>query len=98
MTIPASRSARVRGGLAAAARLGATVVATLLGLAALTFLIGRVMPVDPVTALVGEQADQQTVEAMRERLGLDKPLYVQFGYYVRDVARGEFGTAIATGH
>jgi peptide/nickel transport system permease protein len=88
----------VRGGLAAAARLGATVVATLLGLAALTFLIGRVMPVDPVTALVGEQADQQTVEAMRERLGLDKPLYVQFGYYVRDVARGEFGTAIATGH
>jgi peptide/nickel transport system permease protein len=98
MTTPASRSARLRGRLAAAGRLAATALATLLGLAALTFVIGRVMPVDPVTALVGEQADQQTVEAMRERLGLDRPLYVQFGYYVRDVARGEFGTAIATGH
>jgi peptide/nickel transport system permease protein len=88
----------VRSGLAVAGRLAATVVATLLGLAALTFAIGRVMPVDPVTALVGEQADEQTVAAMREHLGLDKPLYVQFGYYLRDVARGEFGTAIATGH
>lgn len=88
----------MRGGLAATGRLAATVLATLLGLAALTFVIGRVMPVDPVTALVGEQADQQTIDAMRERLGLDKPLYVQFGYYVRDVSRGEFGTAITTGH
>ena len=88
----------MRGGLAATGRLAATVLATLLGLAALTFVIGRVMPVDPVMALVGEQADQQTIDAMRERLGLDKPLYVQFGYYVRDVSRGEFGTAITTGH
>lgn len=56
------------------------------------------MPVDPVTALVGDQADQQTYRAMRERLGLDQPLAVQFGYYVRDIATGNFGTAIATGH
>lgn len=56
------------------------------------------MPVDPVTALVGDQADQQTYRAAQERLGLDKPLVVQFGYYLRDIATGNFGTAIATGH
>jgi peptide/nickel transport system permease protein len=68
------------------------------GLAALTFFIGRVMPVDPVVAIVGDQADQQTYRAMYERLGLDKPLPVQFAYYLRDIATGNFGTAIATGH
>lgn len=80
------------------ARLFATAAFTLLGLAALTFFIGRVMPVDPVVALVGDQADKQTYLAVQERLGLDKPLPVQFAYYVRDIASGNFGTAIATGH
>ncbi|QJR11235.1 putative D,D-dipeptide transport system permease protein DdpB [Usitatibacter rugosus] len=56
------------------------------------------MPVDPVTALVGDQADQQTYRAVYERLGLDKPIAVQFGYYLRDIATGNFGTAITTGH
>jgi peptide/nickel transport system permease protein len=70
----------------------------LLGLAALTFFIGRVMPVDPVTALVGDQADKETYNAMYQRLGLDKPMPVQFAYYIRDIATGNFGTAIATGH
>jgi peptide/nickel transport system permease protein len=70
----------------------------LLGLAALTFFIGRVMPVDPVIAIVGEQADQQTYRAVYAQLGLDKPLVVQFLYYLRDIATGNFGTAITTGH
>lgn len=56
------------------------------------------MPVDPVTALVGDQADKETYRAMYEKLGLDKPLAAQFAYYVRDIATGNFGTAIATGH
>lgn len=86
------------GRIASFARLVATVVTTLLGLAALTFFIGRVMPVDPVIALVGEQADQQTYRAVYAQLGLDKPLPVQFAYYLRDIATGNFGTAIATGH
>ena len=56
------------------------------------------MPVDPVVALVGDQADQETYREVAARLGVDKPLPVQFGYYVRDIATGNFGTAIATGH
>ena len=56
------------------------------------------MPVDPVVAIVGDQADQQTYRAVYEQLGLDKPLPVQFAYYLRDIGTGNFGTAIATGH
>jgi peptide/nickel transport system permease protein len=91
-TTRASRSA------SAAARLAGTVAITLLGLAALTFFIGRVMPVDPVTALVGDQADRETYRAVYAQLGLDKPLPVQFAYYLRDIVTGNFGTAITTGH
>ena len=94
-TIRASRSAEATRSLA---RLAASAAITLLGLAALTFFIGRIMPVDPVVALVGDQADQQTYREVATRLGLDKPLPVQFAYYVRDIATGNFGTAIATGH
>ena len=56
------------------------------------------MPVDPVVALVGDQADQETYREVAARLGVDKPVPVQFAYYVRDIATGNFGTAIATGH
>jgi peptide/nickel transport system permease protein len=54
--------------------------------------------VDPVIAIVGEQADQETYRAVYAQLGLDKPLVVQFAYYLRDIATGNFGTAIGTGH
>lgn len=76
----------------------ATVTITLIGLIALTFFIGRVMPVDPVTAIVGEQADQITYDQVYRELGLDEPLTTQFLIYVRGLLRGDFGTAIATGH
>ena len=56
------------------------------------------MPVDPVIAIVGDQADEQTYREVAARLGVDRPIPVQFGYYVRDIATGNFGTAIATGH
>jgi peptide/nickel transport system permease protein len=94
----AARGRRWRRRLAGAGRTLATVAVTLIGLLALTFFIGRVMPVDPVTAIVGEQADQITYDKVYKELGLDRPLPVQFGIYVRDLLHGDFGTAIATGH
>ncbi|MGE5615907.1 MAG: ABC transporter permease, partial [Bacillota bacterium] len=94
----ASRSSEVARRAESVARLAATAAITLIGLAALTFFIGRVMPVDPVVAIVGDQADQQTYRAVYAQLGLDKPVPVQFFYYLRDIATGNFGTAIATGH
>jgi peptide/nickel transport system permease protein len=74
------------------------VIVTLLGLLILTFLIGRVMPVDPVARLVGPDADNATYEAMYHKLGLDQPLYIQLWYYLKQIASGDFGVALLTGH
>jgi ABC-type dipeptide/oligopeptide/nickel transport system permease component len=49
--------------------------ADLPGLLAVTFFIGRVMPIDPVLAIVGDRAPEHVVQRVREELGLNKPLY-----------------------
>ena len=71
---------------------------TLFGLLALTFFMGRMLPVDPVLAIIGEQADQAAYDAVHRQLGLDRPLPVQFALYVRDMLTGDFGNALFTGH
>ncbi|WP_298435193.1 ABC transporter permease [uncultured Jannaschia sp.] len=71
-----------------------SIAATMLGLLFVTFIIGRVMPIDPVLAIVGERASQSTYDAVYQQLGLDRPLIVQFGIYVWDVVRGDFGMSI----
>ncbi len=75
-----------------------TVLLTLLVLMAVTFFLGRVMPTDPVVALIGEQADESTYQTVYKQLGLDRPLIVQFGIYVKDLATGNFGIALTTGN
>jgi peptide/nickel transport system permease protein len=75
----------------------ATVAATILGLLFVTFMIGRVMPIDPVLAVIGERATQAQYDETFRELGLDKPLMVQFGIYVGDVLQGDFGKSIRTG-
>lgn len=75
----------------------ATVVATLLGLLLVTFLIGRVMPIDPVLAVIGERATQDQYDQTYRDLGLDQPLLEQFRIYVTDVVQGDLGTSIRTG-
>lgn len=74
-----------------------TVALTLFGLLALTFIIGRVMPLDPVLAVVGPDADSSTYDQVYRQMGLDRPIWVQFGYYLRDLAQGDFGNALLTG-
>ena len=77
-----------RSGLLAFARQAGTILVTLIGLLVLTFAIGRLMPVDPVRAIVGEDADQAIYQQVYEELGMDKPVYVQFATYVgEDAAR-----------
>ena len=72
------------------------IAVTMLGLMFITFIIGRVMPIDPVLAIVGEQATKSTYDAAYEQLGLDKPIIVQFTYYVWDVLHGDFGKSLLT--
>ena len=69
---------------------------TYLGLLAVTFFIGRVIPVDPVLAIVGDRAPEHVVARVREEMGLNKPLYIQFGMYLHKVAQGDFGTSVLT--
>jgi len=92
--LPAGR--RLRNGLRASARLLLVLALTYLGLLAVTFFIGRVIPVDPVLAIVGDRAPEHVVARVREEMGLNKPLYIQFGMYLHKVAQGDFGTSVLT--
>jgi peptide/nickel transport system permease protein len=69
---------------------------TFVGLLFVTFLIGRIIPIDPALAVVGERATQAQYEAARQALGLDRPLVEQFAIYVGDVLTGDFGKSILT--
>ncbi len=72
------------------------ILLTFLGLLAVTFFIGRVMPIDPVLAIVGDRAPEHVVERVREELGLNKPLYQQFAIYLHKAVQGDFGTSVLT--
>jgi peptide/nickel transport system permease protein len=74
----------------------AALLLTYLGLLAVTFFIGRVIPIDPVLSLVGENAPAEVVERVRNEMGLNKPLAEQFLIYLRNVAHGDFGRSILT--
>ncbi|MBE3591002.1 MAG: ABC transporter permease [Firmicutes bacterium] len=71
-------------------------VPTLLGILFVVFLALHLIPGDPATALLGQHATPQSIAAIRERLGLDKPLPVQFLYYLDAVAHLDFGDSIVT--
>ncbi|MDX6751833.1 ABC transporter permease [Geminicoccaceae bacterium 1502E] len=73
-----------------------TLAMTLVGLLLVTFLIGRVVPIDPVLAVVGDRASPEVYERMRLELGLDLPLWRQFGIYLGKVLQGDFGTSVIT--
>ena len=69
---------------------------TYLGLLAVTFFIGRVVPVDPVLAVLGDRATEDQMAQMREAMGLNQPLWEQFGRYVVKVAQGDLGVSVLT--
>ncbi len=72
------------------------ILLTYLGLLAVTFFIGRVIPIDPVLAIVGDRAPEHVIARVREELGLNKPLWEQFYIYIRKVLQGDFGTSVLT--
>jgi ABC-type dipeptide/oligopeptide/nickel transport system permease component len=73
------------------------VVPNLIGVVIVTFLLTRALPGDPAAYFAGPAADKQAVEQIRVKLGLDKPLIVQFGRYVADLAHGDLGNSLSTG-
>ncbi len=69
---------------------------TFIGLTAITFVIGRVMPVDPVLAIVGDRASDEVYQQVYLQLGLDKPIIVQYFRYLGQLFEGDLGTSIMT--
>ncbi|WP_445502374.1 ABC transporter permease [Microvirga sp. G4-2] len=69
---------------------------TLLGLVAVTFFIGRIVPIDPVLAIVGDRAPPQVYARVRQELGLDLPLIEQFWIYLKKAVTGDFGNSVLT--
>lgn len=65
----------------------------ILGVATVTFYLARITG-DPVDQLLPMEATQEAREALRRQLGLDDPLIVQYGRFLTDIVRGEFGTSI----
>lgn len=73
-----------------------SLVPVLIGITLATFLLTRVVPGDPARVLVGEGASAEAVTAMREQLGLNRPLPVQYVTYMRNLLQGDLGTSIRT--
>jgi dipeptide transport system permease protein len=72
-------------------------VPSLVGVVIVTFLLTRALPGDPAAYFAGPAATKQAIEEIRVKLGLDRPLPVQFVGYVRDLARGDLGISLTTG-
>ena len=89
---------RARGVLADIGRFAVMLATTYLGLIAVTFFIGRVVPVDPVLAIVGDRAPMAVVERIREQMGFNLPLWQQFLIYLRQALTGDFGISVLTTH
>lgn len=67
-------------------------------LASLVVFIGvRAIPGDPALAMAGEEADPDTIAAIRTKLGLDQPILVQYVSFLMNMLRGDFGSSVRTG-
>jgi peptide/nickel transport system permease protein len=78
-----------------AKRLGTSVI-VMIGVSMLIFAVARVIPGDPARIALGPNATAAQVEALRERLHLDRSLPVQYGYFISDLARGDLGVSLYT--
>ncbi|NEJ69992.1 ABC transporter permease subunit [Rhizobium phaseoli] len=100
-TVETTQAARPRKGRAGAfakalGRFLFAAVTTYFGLLAVTFFIGRVVPIDPVLAILGDRAPTHVVERVREEMGFNLPLYQQFFIYIKGILAGDFGNSVLT--
>jgi peptide/nickel transport system permease protein/glutathione transport system permease protein len=72
-------------------------VPTLLAVLTLVFVIVRIVPGDPALVILGDQATPEAAAALRERLGLDRPLWTQYVDFLTRALMGDFGTSLVTG-
>jgi ABC-type microcin C transport system permease subunit YejB len=75
----------------------ANALPSLAGVVVITFVLTRALPGDTAAYFAGPAASAEAVEEARQKLGLDRPLPVQFVDYLRELARGDLGTSLTTG-
>jgi peptide/nickel transport system permease protein len=73
------------------------IIPVLLGVSIVVFFMVRAIPGDPAQIMLGQQATQEQVQQVRENMGLDKPILVQYGLFLKDALRGDLGDSIVTG-
>ena len=76
--------------------IGKRVVQTLIVLfcvSLMIFILLRIVPGDAVTTMMGEHANAETIARLTAEMNLDKPIYVQFITYIKDICTGDFGTS-----
>ena len=71
-------------------------IPTLLGVSVIVFLMLQMTPGDPAELLLGERATEESLEQMREHLGLNKPLHVQYALFLKRLLKGDLGETIWT--
>lgn len=83
--------------IGAVARRAAALVPTLLGAATVVFLLLHAVPGDPVDVMLGESAAPAARDELRARLGLHRPVAVQYGSWIAGLVHGDLGTSIRSG-
>jgi peptide/nickel transport system permease protein len=73
------------------------IIPVLLGVSIVVFFMVRAIPGDPAQIMLGQQATQEQVQQVRESMGLDKPIFVQYGLFLKDAIRGDLGDSTVTG-
>ncbi|MFS2222376.1 ABC transporter permease [Pantoea sp. B65] len=73
-----------------------SLLVTLLGLLAFTFMLSHLSPVDPVLQIAGDHASESTYAQVRQELGLDQPVVMQFWHYIEHLAHGDLGVSRIT--
>ncbi|MEO1536737.1 MAG: ABC transporter permease [Pseudomonadota bacterium] len=72
-------------------------VPTLFGVVTLVFVLVRIVPGDPAIAVLGDNASEQALEAFRERMGLNEPLWKQYIEFLGELLSGSLGTSMISG-
>ena len=73
-------------------------VPTLFAVLTIVFVLARVLPGDPAQTILGDQASQEALVAMRHRLGVDKPIPAQYVDFLLNALQGEWGNSLVTGN
>ena len=73
------------------------VLPVITGVLIISFVLMVVLPGDPVLSMVGERYDENTVEIMRKKLNLDKPLIIRMGMFFEDIIKGDLGNSFISG-